>query len=862
MSSPSSPSILSNIQPEPDLIGNGGEIPLPQLSPLLGKMPQGQEVKLLNPYISSEVKNQIVTSDQLTFANLEASTSNSNLETISISPVDESTISTALQTLFSFSLKTDQPSNSDTKEQDLQHYSQSKTHSHKHKKTGSKTKSKRTSRIKKETRQDRSKVPSKVFSAPSPPSLNTEVPPPNSPPKSGILPQRSISLPLNQATSQQHIQKQHTKTAGSISERSSISGEVKFLYSLTRPVYKNAPGSPIPALSEFLSTLKITELHRLEARFMSSQKRQESSTIVSSSSASSTGINHSQPTELQDEFPQTSIDENTPLTLENIPDLLDKLIKVRKQADWDLVIQNLTQKLPGGLDLFLQILCTKIQTPPSRLEEHALVEILTELLLRLKSQELLKHKDTLEKLKLLHVELYILIHIQIEKAYRNQFINMILTKKDINLIYCHHWIMSSRSLADGLCDHLRSCKDPQQLNLLVEATKLLLDMRIIYPLSISVMSQFDILANQQLADRELADQDPIRVIFQKLKKYYWLAIRPLVPSSRLSPTASSKQVVNTKPTLHQKNWSEEFEEKIKSHKLDSDTLEHLVQDLTILGTYYLNQITPQEFVIWAKQPEKALAIQASSSHFNLLCLLVQSQILTSSDPKVRARYCKFFIQLSKRLVNSGNVDSAYSILSALNAAPISRLKQTWSKVKSDYHEEKEKLDALFSPIENFKNYHSHIQNFLNSNTSSSEAYLVPAVSLLLRALRFSADMKTILNAKSTQDQSEIGCLNFHKLLSLSKICRMFAECQQSTCRSFPQSSLDKISFNITSELEKIKKSQNEDKLWSLSEQYEPLEPQEPQRSSQTQSEKRRNRLSKNLSGSFKINRDRSKQEVE
>lgn len=878
MSSPSSPSILSSLSPELGPIGNENE---PSQAPaLFGKMSQGQEVKPLNSSISPEVKKQIVTSDQPNFVNPNVSTL--NLEAISISLVEELTIPVALQTLFPSSSETDQIVNSDTIAQNSQRSCQTKKHIHRrnrNKKTGSKTTSKKTSHTQEIAKQQDIFI---LESSSFPPSLMTEASFSNAYSKNVPLPQRSMSLPLQQATPQAHIQKQQTKTPGSVSDRSSASDEIKPLYHLTRPI-EGTTKPPLPTLTNFLSQLDVKKLRKLETRFKHWQRHQLASTIQLVPKENVDTVTNAPIKSIQ--IPNTSseisIEENASLTLEQIPTVLEKLIKSRKQVLWDLLIQNLI-KLPGGLERFLQILCTKIQAPSSRLEELALAEILTEILLKLKDDELLKHKDVLKKAKFLHVELYILIHTQVERASyiqedfnATQFIDMILTKEEPSLIYGHHWMTSSHFLAIGLHNRLRSCEDPKQLDLLVEATKLLLDMRTTSPLSVTIMNQFKV-----LADEKLAKKGPNQSIFQKLERYYWFAIRPLLAISRSSQTVNSKQVVNTKSATHQKNWSE-IEGKIANQKLDPDTVERLAQDLTILEADYFNKINPQEFVIWAKQPEKALAIQASISHFNLLSLFVQSQILTSADPKVRARYCKFFIRLGQRLVEKGNVNSAYSILAALNAAAISRLKQTWLKIKAKHSEEKEKLDKLFSPLKNFENYHAHIQTFLKSNASSSETYLIPAVSLLLREFRFIADQQTILTAKSTNDPSEVGCLNFCKFSALSKVCRQFAQYLQSTCHFSSQSSLDKMYFDIASKLEETKNSQNEDALWILSTQHETLEPikakespeipetQEPkkleslesikaqdsleaQKNGQNSFEKRRKRLSQTLTGSFRI----------
>ncbi len=873
MSSPSpSSSTLSSIQSECDLIGSGSEEPQPPA--LLGKTIQGQEVKRIDSSILPEAK------DQLIFVTPKASTL--NLEAFSISPTkEESSISVALQTLHLFSPEAIPTSSLDTIEQNLQCLSsniriRSHKHTHKREKSSSKVKSKRASHTKKISQLD---TPSKTSSSPS---LNTEeLILPNPSQKNGILPQRSLSMPLQPATTEQHLQKHHIKTTGSTSDRPSTSSEIKPLYHLTRPI-EGTTESPIPMLTNFISKLDLTELCKLEKRFKRCQRHQLSSSKVQripKKNVDTVTNNLSKSIEMQGASPEISIDENTVLTLERIPAVLEKLIQSRKQVSWDSLIQNLIN-LPDGLDRFLQILCTKIQAQSSRSEEHALAEILTEILLKLKGDELLRHKDTLKQVQSLHVELYILIHIQIEKASyiqniqedsnATQLIDMILKKEDPSLIYGHHWITSSRSLATSLYNRLCSCKDPQQLDLLVEATNLLLNMRTV---SATVMHQF-----KKLADQKLAEKDLNQNVFQKLERGYWFAIRPLLSISSISrsnQSVSNKQVVSAISATLQKNWSE-IEEKIRNHKFDSDTMERLAQDLTILDADYFNKITPQEFIIWAKQPEKASAIQASISHFNLLSLLVQSQILASSDLKVRTRYCRFFIRLSQRLVEKGNLNSAYSIVAALNASPINRLKQTWLEIKAKYSTEKDKLDELFSSLKHFKNYQAHIQEFLDLNTSSNKTYLIPAVSILLGELRFAADMQTILTAASTDNPSEIGCLNFYKMSALSKVCRQFAQCHQSTCHFFSQSSLDKMYFDIASKLDETKKFQNEDDLWILSNQHEPpLEPikakespeihdakesSEAQKSSQSQSEKRKKRLSKNLSGSFRIvSRDTFKQ---
>ncbi|XP_038842875.1 ras-GEF domain-containing family member 1B-like [Salvelinus namaycush] len=141
-----------------------------------------------------------------------------------------------------------------------------------------------------------------------------------------------------------------------------------------------------------------------------------------------------------------------------------------------------------------------------------------------------------------------------------------------------------------------------------------------------------------------------------------------------------------------------------------------------------------------------------------------TQRLSSGDEPVkkkqRARVMEFFIDVARECFNIGNFNSLMAIISGMNMSPVSRLKKTWSKVKTA------KFDILehqMDPSGNFYNYRTALRGATQrSRTANStrEKIVIPFFSLLIKDIYF-------LN-EGCSNRMQNGHVNFEKFWEMAK----------------------------------------------------------------------------------------------
>lgn len=90
---------------------------------------------------------------------------------------------------------------------------------------------------------------------------------------------------------------------------------------------------------------------------------------------------------------------------------------------------------------------------------------------------------------------------------------------------------------------------------------------------------------------------------------------------------------------------------------------------------------------------------------------------------------------SQRLLKVGNFDGALAMVSGLNSFGVQRIQQLWSSLDVRTAEDFARLDALFLPVANFRNY--------NAAVSEHRGPIIPYVGVFLRDLTFIAENKTM-----------------------------------------------------------------------------------------------------------------------
>ncbi|KAJ8005564.1 hypothetical protein DPEC_G00119250 [Dallia pectoralis] len=221
----------------------------------------------------------------------------------------------------------------------------------------------------------------------------------------------------------------------------------------------------------------------------------------------------------------------------------------------------------------------------------------------------------------------------------------------------------------------------------------------------------------------------------------------------------------------------------------------VAQQLTHIELERLSYIGPEEFIqaFEKKDPmdnekepclspslqsyfsdhKKATNLEAYVEWFNRLSFMVATEICMPAKKKQRARVIEFFIDVARECFNIGNFNSLMAIISGMNMSPVSRLKKTWSKVKTA------KFDILehqMDPSGNFYNYRTALRGATQrSRTANStrEKIVIPFFSLLIKDIYF-------LN-EGCSNKMQNGHVNFEKFWEMAKQVGEFMSWKKVEC---------------------------------------------------------------------------------
>ncbi|XP_052335681.1 ras-GEF domain-containing family member 1B-like isoform X1 [Oncorhynchus keta] len=199
----------------------------------------------------------------------------------------------------------------------------------------------------------------------------------------------------------------------------------------------------------------------------------------------------------------------------------------------------------------------------------------------------------------------------------------------------------------------------------------------------------------------------------------------------------------------------------------------VAQQLTHIELERLSYIGPEEFIqaFEKKDPldndkscfsdhKKTSNLEAYVEWFNRLSFMVATEICMPVKKKQRARVMEFFIDVAQECFNIGNFNSLMAIISGMNMSPVSRLKKTWSKVKTDKFDI---LELQMDPSGNFYNYRTAFRGATQrSRTANStrEKIVIPFFSLLIKDIYF-------LN-EGCSNRMQNGHVNFEKFWEMAK----------------------------------------------------------------------------------------------
>jgi len=128
--------------------------------------------------------------------------------------------------------------------------------------------------------------------------------------------------------------------------------------------------------------------------------------------------------------------------------------------------------------------------------------------------------------------------------------------------------------------------------------------------------------------------------------------------------------------------------------------ELIASQLALIDQKYFCNLTPNDFLTQPK-PDLYNARQRLSERHNLFTSFITAYIIKELAQNNREALCEKFIEILKKSLDIGNLNSAFMIYSALTNY-ISRLKKTWPKILGKHKKFIESLDLLFSSDETYR----------------------------------------------------------------------------------------------------------------------------------------------------------------
>eukprot|EP01083_Nonionella_stella_P111721 327918_1 len=231
--------------------------------------------------------------------------------------------------------------------------------------------------------------------------------------------------------------------------------------------------------------------------------------------------------------------------------------------------------------------------------------------------------------------------------------------------------------------------------------------------------------------------------------------------------------------------------------------EDIAEQLTCIDVKLFNNIQDRELLDqnW-KRIHQSSNVLKMIAHFNHITNFVQMQILNEYKLRDRAKVLTKLIKVARRLMELRNYNSLCAFFSALNSAPVHRLKAAWSRVP-------ESCMVMLNEIRNLFDRNGDYCNLRRTlfNTAVDEPQ-IPYLGLYLQDLVFVDDG----GARNVYNENRI---NFHKMLQINETIQRLMACKRSyDSKITEQLMAQKV---ILLELRKVK-DVTEDQLWNMSTQ--------------------------------------------
>jgi len=155
--------------------------------------------------------------------------------------------------------------------------------------------------------------------------------------------------------------------------------------------------------------------------------------------------------------------------------------------------------------------------------------------------------------------------------------------------------------------------------------------------------------------------------------------------------------------------------------------EELAVQLTLIDLEIFKKIHPDELTscCWNKKNKKEVSpnVVKFTQRFNHVSFWVIEEILKPIHKEDRVKILNHFIHVAKKCHEHNNLHTEYAIISALQSAPLFRLKKTWSLLSRRDKQTFDRLYESFSEEANFEELRKHVDQLAFSPVKDCIPYL-------------------------------------------------------------------------------------------------------------------------------------------